>query len=152
MANSCNIIVTDRVKSLLESSDITGITGFRKVSVKKVVDIDWQSWDLNSEDPLFYPKGMSPENYIRKGGNSEDLMRSAPQAWELLVDRVGELKKVSETRDYIGYTNLALTSYPTIDIFQPKNMLFIVVSERFKDFIEREEISTLSFFELSIEG
>ena len=63
MANTSNIIVTDRVKTLLESSDISGITGYRRAIVKKMVDIDWQSWDLDSEDPLFYPKGNSPINY-----------------------------------------------------------------------------------------
>ena len=72
MANTCNIIVTDRVKTLLESSDISGITGYRRAIVKKMVDIDWQSWDLDSEDPLFYPKCNSPINYIRQGANSED--------------------------------------------------------------------------------
>ena len=152
MANTCNIIVTDRVRTLLESSDISGITGYRRAIVKKMVDIDWQSWDLDSEDPLFYPKGKSPINYIRQGVNSEDLIQSAPRAWELLVGRDGEIKKLSDTRDYLGFSNLALASSPRIDIFQPKNMLFIVVSERFKAFIEREKISTLSFVELSIES
>ena len=152
MANTSNIIVTDRVKTLLESSDISGITGYRRAIVKKMVDINWQSWDLDSEDPLFYPKGNSPINYIRQGANSEDLMRSAPQAWELLVGRDGEIKKLSDTRDYLDFSNLVLASSPSIDIFQPKNMLFIVVSERFKAFIEREKISTLSFVELSIES
>ena len=152
MANTSNIIVTGRVKTLLESSDISGITGYRRAIVKKMVDIDWQSWDLDSEDPLFYPKGNSPINYIRQGANSEDLMRSAPQAWELLVGRDGEIKKLSDTRDYFDFSNLVLASSPSIDIFQPKNMLFIVVSERFKAFIEREKISTLSFVELSRES
>ena len=56
--------------------------------------------DLDSEDPLFYPKGKSPTNYIRQGANSEDLIRSAPRAWELLVGRDGEIKKLSDTRGY----------------------------------------------------
>lgn len=43
MANICNIIVTDRIKTLLESSDISGITGYRRAIVKKMVDIDWPS-------------------------------------------------------------------------------------------------------------
>lgn len=64
MANTCNIIVTDREKTLLESSDISGISGYRRAIVKKMVDIDWQSWNLDSEDPLFYPKGKSSINYI----------------------------------------------------------------------------------------
>ena len=152
MANTSNIIVTDRVKTLLESSDISGITGYRRAIVKKMVDIDWQSWDLDSEDPLFYPKGNSPINYIRQGANSQDLIRSAPQVWELLVGRDGEIKKLSDTCDYLDFSNLVLASSPSIDIFQPKNMLFIVVSERFKAFIEREKISTLSFVELSKAG
>ena len=152
MANTSNIIVTGRVKTLLESSDISGITGFRRAIVKKMVDIDWQSWDLDSEDPLFYPKGNSPINYIRQGANSQDLIRSAPQVWELLVGRDGEIKKLSDTRDYLDFSNLVLASSPSIDIFQLKNMLFIVVSERFKAFIEREKISTLSFVELSRES
>ena len=35
MANTCNIIVTDRVKTLLESSGLSGITGYRRAIVKK---------------------------------------------------------------------------------------------------------------------
>lgn len=68
------------------------------------------------------------------------------------MGRDGEIKKLSDTRDYLGFSNLALASSPSIDILQLKNMLFIVVSERFKAFIEREKIPTLSFVELSKAG
>lgn len=68
------------------------------------------------------------------------------------MGRDGEIKKLSDTRDYLGSSNLALASTPSIDIFQPKNMLFIVVSERLKAFIDREKISTLSFVEFSKAG
>lgn len=150
IVNSCNLIVTDRVKTLLESSTIRGISGYRKAIVKKIVNIDWRSWDFNSKKPLFYPRGNSPENYILKGENSLTLIQEKPSFWELLPAKGCKIKKISSSEDYITYTNLALSSYPGLDVFQPENMLFIVVSERFKELLEQEEILTLDFVELLV--
>lgn len=151
IVNSCNLIITDRVKTLLDSLPIRGIAGYRKAVVKKIVNIDWQSWDFDSKDPLFYPKGNSPENYILKGENSLPLMKEKPEAWELLLSKECKMKQISSSQDHIAYTNLALSSYPELDIFQPENMLFVVVSERFKEFIEQEGIFTLNFIELLVD-
>lgn len=151
IVNSCNLIITDRVKTLLDSLPTRGIAGYRKAVVKKIVNIDWQSWDFDSKDPLFYPKGNSPENYILKGENSLPLMKEKPEAWELLLSKECKMKQISSSQDHIAYTNLALSSYPELDIFQPENMLFVVVSERFKEFIEQEGIFTLNFIELLVD-
>ena len=70
------------------------------VSLQYIFSCETSDIDLDSEDPLFYPKVKSPINYIRQGANSEDLIRSAPRAWELLVGRGGEIKKLSDRRGY----------------------------------------------------
>ena len=50
-------------------------------SLQYIFSCETRDIDLDSEDPLFYPKDKSPTNYIRQGANSEDLIRSAPRAW-----------------------------------------------------------------------
>lgn len=148
IANSRNIIVTDLVKHILEQSNIKGINKFKHIIKKKIVNIDWQSWDKDKE-PLFYPDSGEPEDYILKGKHSEQIATSMPNVWELEVAEAYNLSKVSGKRDKITYSHLALIEEPQLDIFLPTNMLFVIVSERFKSLLENNDIRTLRFIEIS---
>ena len=55
------IVVTDAVRSHLQSS---GLTGFSFVPVTKsvIVPIDWHEWDLLTDEPPFYPEDGEPES------------------------------------------------------------------------------------------
>ena len=66
-ANSTNIVISQEVRNLFEKKNITGIEKYHDTEIIKLVNIDWQSWDFNSEDPKFYPETGEPIDYIEDG-------------------------------------------------------------------------------------
>lgn len=148
IANRRNVVAVEFVKNLIEKNKITGIKEFKSVTKKKIVNINWQTWDKNKKDPLFYPKSKEPEDYILKGENDKQLADLMPEVWELDIIQKYELEKIKEEPDNIGYSDLALKNTPELDIFYPKNMLFVVVSEKFKSLLMSNEIKSLNYIEL----
>jgi hypothetical protein len=146
--HSTNLIVVNKVKILLEKSNLTGINNYKKVIYKKIVNLNWQEWDMNEEKPLIYPKGGSPENYILKNKHDENLIEVMPEIWLMEIDKKNELKKASEKTNNNNYYDIQLEGIPENDIFIPKNMLFIIVSENFKKIMEDNNINTLRYINI----
>lgn len=60
--NSTYMIIRDDIKDLLLKERIEGIEKFHNTEIKKLVEIDWQKWDLESEKPEVYPTDGEPYN------------------------------------------------------------------------------------------
>jgi hypothetical protein len=142
-ANSTNIVVSEEVRELLQLNTITGIEKYHNTEIIKLVNIDWQSWDLNSDDPKFYPESGEPIDYIEDGENDPNLYNQLSEFYSIKITRDYSLKSTGQ-----NYYDLAVIGKPIIDIFSPNNMNFILVSERFKNVIELENIDTLKFIEI----
>lgn len=148
IANSRNVIITDEIKQIIEQNDISGVTKFCHVVKKKIVDINWESWD-KSHGPLFIPESNEPEDYILKGQNNIDLLQSTPDIWELKVVRKYNLTKISDKFDSINYTHLTMNIKPQFDIFMPQNILVVIISEKLKNILEAHNINTLRYVEMT---
>jgi hypothetical protein len=143
-----SLVVVDKVKTIVEKSNLKGINNFKKVIKRKIVDINWTEWDMESKKPLFYPKGNEPENYIFKNKHDEKISEMMPEVWCMEIDKKYKLKKISEEIDYINHSDIGLESVPENDIFVPENMLYIIVSERYKKIMEENNINTLKYINI----
>ncbi len=142
-ANSTNMVVNEEVKNLLEKETITGIENFHDTVFKKIVNIDWQSWDFNNEDPKFYPETGEPIDYIEDGENDIDQHNQSIKFYSVKIKESTTNLIKSENSIYrLENDNL------NIDLFIPNNMNRIVSSEKFKKIIESEGIDTLKFIEI----
>lgn len=148
IANSIDIILSDTVKNIIVQASIRGIVNFRKTKKRKIVNINWTEWDMACETPLIYPKSGAPENYILKGKHSEETAELIPDMWNLVVEHTHKLEKLSDKIDSTYYSDIAIQGNPEKDIFIPFNMLFVVVSEIFKNLMELNNIDTIRFVEL----
>ena len=79
--------MTDRIKRALEQTEFKGIK-FADVILDRIVDINWHEWDLSAEDPVRYPAGGEPENYILGRKHNERIAAQMPTLWALDVPRV----------------------------------------------------------------
>ena len=151
IANSLDIVVKDKIREALEHDGISGITEFRKTKLKKIVHIDWENWDENS-NPKFYPKSGEPADYITRGKNDEGLFGLIPILWNLKMVKKNRLNKLSTKPDYVNYSHLQLESnlLEHEDIFTPENMLHTIVSEKFKNLMEKNSIESVRFIELQV--
>ena len=147
--NSTKILAIDFIKDILESNDLKGIENYTKVIKKKIVKIDWKKWDLDAEDPAYYPASGEPEDYIEEGYHNEALADSMPEVFCLNIEKKYTLKEISDITDY-DYTNLRLEETPSLDIFNPLNKLYTIVSERFKKILERTGVATVDFLEIKV--
>ena len=73
------VIVTDEFRMKLSDAGFSGLA-FEPVHYEKVVRIEWDKWDQNAEDPLFYPEDGEPEYYL-DGAHDAQLASTMPKLW-----------------------------------------------------------------------
>ncbi len=128
-----DIVVTDSAKRNLEMSGLIGIS-FKPVIKKRIVELNWTNWDLNADDPLFYPDSGEPEDYILAGQHSESISRQIGDVWELVIPIKGTF--VDEK-----FFDNGLQA----DIFKADNKGYILVTDKGRDWIERNAGDWVTF-------
>lgn len=140
-ANSTNLVISEDIANSITRNNITGIEKYHKTEFKKIVNLDWQFWDMKAKDPEIYPKSGEPIDYIEEGENDKKLITQIHKKYfSLKIKESCELEEIDN--------NLYLIGNPEYDIFIPLNMYFIIVSKRFKEIIESEKVDTLKFIEI----
>jgi hypothetical protein len=145
IANSRDLVVSDKVRQIFEDNQISGILNYKKIGIKKIVNIDWQKWDKN-RDPEFFPKNDEPENYILKGKHDENLVKFIPSLYNPIIQERKILKVVSDKKDYQNFTHLELNEKLNEDIIC--SGLRLIVSEKFKNLLETDDINDIQYIEL----
>ena len=120
-----NLLVTDSVKRRFEFSDIKGFK-FKPVIKRHISHVDWTSWDLQKEDPEFYPDNGEPENYILSLAHSQELANRMEAVWEVIVE---ENRTFIDSRTY-KHDN------KEVDVMLTGNSSWFLVTERAKMWIE----------------
>ncbi len=89
IAGVSNLIASNDFTTELRASALQGLA-YREVAKKRIVRLDWRSWDLNAADPAKYPAGNEPENYIDGRKHDPALADAMGEMWEVVVDRTVE--------------------------------------------------------------
>lgn len=98
-----DVVVTDALRLQLEDGGFNAL-GFRRVIMKRIVRLDWHTWDLTAEEPKLYPAGGEPENYILGRPHNEALADAMSPLWELVaVERPGIQVEGSAKVDLSNY-------------------------------------------------
>jgi hypothetical protein len=80
------------MKQAMESAGFRGIR-FQEVRKKLIVESDWHTWDRSADDPVRYPKGGEPENYIDERKHSESVAEQIGPLWSLILNPGAELER-----------------------------------------------------------
>ena len=149
IVNSRDVLLVEPTKNFIQNSDIRGIKRYVKTLKKHIVEIEWKDWSFDTE-PRFYPESGEPEDYILEGKHDKQLAKRMPEVFLLDVEEKCNLKKTNN-RNIIGdYCDIVIEGEPNLDIFTPTNMLYVVVSDRFKNTIEQTNVNSVVFFEIKI--
>lgn len=130
-----NLLVTDSFKRLLEDSELSGFS-FIEANPKKVVNLNWTSWDLSAEEPRIYPSGGEPENYIYTRKHDSRLVEKMPRVWGLTLDDgtlVGRDESDRETGLYI-----IEDTWTGNDIFISKSTGYIYFTEKATEWFTKD--------------
>lgn len=76
-----NPVVLQAVRERMEAEGFTGFE-FRRVSKRRIIDLDWRTWDLEAESPAELPE-CEPEDYVLKGKHSAATARELGELWEM---------------------------------------------------------------------
>jgi hypothetical protein len=121
------IIVTDDFRRELEASQLTGFD-FLETQYRKVVRLDWQTWNTDAAEPMSYPETGEPEDYVLGRPHDPTLLAQMPRLWALAVQPTSELQ-VQGTRSF------RIDRHPGTDIAREFELYW--VTERMKAWLER---------------
>jgi len=148
-ANATNLVVREDLKEVLLENKISGIKRVLETKINKLVDIDWQLWDVN-DHPKEYPKDGEPYNYISKGKHDDNLLSNINyQYFSLDIEsQTGLIEFISEESDFVNFTHMRLKSEKVLfDITNIGRRL--LASEKFKELIEAKTNDCLRFIPLN---
>jgi hypothetical protein len=132
-----DLLVTDSVKKKIETSNLKGFE-FKPVIKRHISIVDWTTWNLESEDPEFYPDNGEPENYVLSLPHSQELADKMENVWEVIADENGTF---INSRTY-------KQGNKEIDIMRTENSGWFLVTEKAKLWIEKNCDKWTEFWDL----
>jgi len=116
------IVVTDAFRRELEGEGFTGFE-FRGVVKKRIVKLAWEEWDRTADEPVRYPAGGEPENYVLGRKHNPAVAAWMGDLWALHVYGVPGLQ-------IPGSKAVDLSNYNGEDICRNHPRGYTFVSER----------------------
>ena len=123
-----DVVLTSPARQLLESSGLSGFS-FRPVEKVLTVEVRWENWDLNAEQPPYFPDSGEPEDYILGQPDSPAASAALGELWELFVPNTATVLRpkaiVSSYRELL----LDLSTWNGADLFRSEGYASILFTE-----------------------
>jgi len=84
LPGSGDIVLTSKARGDLESSGLSGFT-FLPVEKTLIVELHWEEWPLNAEEPPEFPETGEPEDYILARPHNPPAAMALGDLWEVVV-------------------------------------------------------------------
>jgi len=142
------IVLTTQAKHLLDSS---GLTGFTTETVEKalVVELHWENWNLDAEQPFEYPESGEPEDYILGKPHSASASAALGELWEIVVP--GTLTVIRARSIVSSYKELKIdvSTWNGADLVRSNDFGSILFTEKARDWFSGHWGKYIAFEELS---
>jgi hypothetical protein len=76
-----NLLISNDMKSSIESSSLSGINFMYEVEKRKLVNVDWSKWDYTVSISNYIDELFEPEDIINEGIHDESLNDIIPNYW-----------------------------------------------------------------------
>ena len=142
------IIVREHVKELMENCFSN--LNFAEVRKERIVNLDWQTWDLSADEPKMYPSGdMDAEEYITARKHNELLSQTLGNLYALIPEKEGyAYYDENEQKEKLVKSTLSTKDIFIVDSLKNQE---IYVNEKIKSFLEVNFLSEI-YFEPAILG
>jgi hypothetical protein len=110
---------------------------FRPVIKRRIVHLDWHRWDPTAAEPVEYPDGGEPEDYILSRPHDPDLAEQMGTLWELCLEEHArtERRHVGPDR-WVEHVWVVCASWDGTDWFRASGVGSVYVSEDVKQWLE----------------
>lgn len=137
-----DVVLTSAARELLESSGLTGFS-FRPVKKALTVELHWETWDWNAEEPEQFPESGEPEDYILGQPDSPSASAAIGDLWEVVVPPTATIlrpTRIGPRRIVDSYKELRLdlSTWNQADLFRSAGYDCILFSENARDWFTRQ--------------
>lgn len=139
-----DIIVTNDMKQQMEQAGFRGIT-FRPVEKAHIANVPWHEWDLNADEPKYYPEGGEPEGFILNEPHSAELADSLGPIWEVVLTDSAEVVRQTDPTSGETVFKYVAGSWNGNDLFSVSENYYKYVSPRAKLWLEQHVGKWVSF-------
>jgi hypothetical protein len=130
------VVVTEALKRQLERSGLAGLA-FRPVVKKRIVRLEWETWDRTAEDPVKYPAGGEPESYILGRKHVPALAEAMGDLWEICLQARAATERVwTGPLPWDVDIFVLRSTWDGSDWFLARGVGYVYVSERAKAWLE----------------
>jgi|SRR5450631_3147276 hypothetical protein len=141
-----DIVLTSEAQKLLESSSLSGFS-FRPVEKTLVVELHWETWKLDAEEPSEYPESGEPEDYILGKPHSPNAAAELGELWEIVVPSTAKILRPTSVVSSYKELRIDLTTWNGSDLFRGEGYGSILFSERARDWFRENWESYVQFDE-----
>jgi hypothetical protein len=141
---SGHILVTDEMKHQMEQAGFRGIT-FRPVEKAHIANVEWHEWDLDAEEPEYYPEGGEPEGYILNEPHSAKLAASIGTIWEVVLSDSAQVTRHTDPTSHETTFSYVEGSWNGNDLFSVAENYYKYTSARAKAWFEQHAGMWVSF-------
>ena len=138
--------MTDAFRRELETSGLEGLR-FQPVMKKLIARYNWDAWDRDAKEPVKYPRGGEPENYILGKRHNAAAAEQMGELWEVLLGETARVHRVGSTGACDIY--LLTDSWRGEDLFHAQGVGYIYATERAKGWLEEHAKECVAFREAS---
>ena len=138
--------MTEIFMKKLMNSGLKGINNLKPTVKKKIINLPWKSW--SKEDWENHIEELhEPEDSLEYGEHDEVLANSMPNIFYFIPMTVEKCKLSIENEDSYN-ERFVLDETPDLDVFMASNMLFCIVSDNFKKFLDENTEDRLLYNEI----
>jgi hypothetical protein len=127
-----DIVLTSEAQKLLESSALSGFS-FLPVEKTLVVELHWETWNLDAEKPAEFPESGEPEDYILGKPHSPNAATELGELWEIVVPSTATILRPTSVVSSYKELRIDLTTWNGSDLFRGEGYGAILFSERARD-------------------
>jgi hypothetical protein len=134
-----DIVLTSEAQKLLE---LSGLSGFSFLPVEKtlVVELHWETWNLDAEQPAQFPESGEPEDYILGKPHSPNAATELGELWEIVVPFTATILRPRSVVSSYKELRIDVSTWNGSDLFRGEGYGLILFSQRARDwFCERWE-------------
>jgi hypothetical protein len=112
-----DVVLTSEARELLETS---GLSGFSFVAVEKtlIVELHWETWNLQSDEPAQYPDSGEPEDYILGKQHSAIASKALGDLWEVAIPTTATILRPKSVVNSYKELKLDLNSWNGADLIR----------------------------------
>lgn len=141
-----DIVLTSAAKELLEGS---GLRGFHFRPVRKVltVELHWENWNLDAQEPEQFPDTGEPEDYILGQPNSPTASAELGELWEVVVPATATVIRPGPIVHSYKELKLDLGTWNGSDLIRSTDYGSVLFAQRAKDWFSERWGDYVEFLE-----